>query len=111
DRDAGRAPPPATTSRATDQRRRAAPRGIMNPTIGGPEMATEQHQTPTTSGHAPAHGTRDGHHGGHEGPRGHGNHGGGHTAGKHAGHHTEAFRRRFWWCLLLTVPVVATSHM
>ena len=74
-------------------------------------MATEQHQTPTTSGHAPAHGTRDGHHGGHEGPRGHGNHGGGHTAGKHAGHHTEAFRRRFWWCLLLTVPVVATSHM
>jgi Cu2+-exporting ATPase len=83
----------------------------MNPTIGGPEMATEQHQTPTTSGHAPAHGTRDGHHGGHEGPRGHGNHGGGHTAGKHAGHHTEAFRRRFWWCLLLTVPVVATSHM
>ena len=37
----------------------------MNPTIGGPEMATEQHQTPTTSGHAPAHGTRDGHHGGH----------------------------------------------
>ena len=37
--------------------------------------------------------------------------GGGHTAGKHAGHHTEAFRRRFWWSLLLTIPVVATSHM
>jgi Cu2+-exporting ATPase len=35
--------------------------------------------------------------------------GGGH--GKHAGHHTEVFRRRFWWSLLLSVPVVATSHM
>jgi len=34
-----------------------------------------------------------------------------HGAGKHAGHHTEAFRRRFWWSLLLTIPVVATSHM
>ena len=33
------------------------------------------------------------------------------SAGKHAGHHTDAFRRRFWWCLLLTVPIVATSHM
>ena len=31
--------------------------------------------------------------------------------GKHAGHHTDAFRRRFWWSLALSVPVVATSHM
>jgi P-type Cu2+ transporter len=31
--------------------------------------------------------------------------------GVHAGHHTEAFRRRFWWSLLLTIPIVATSHM
>jgi len=23
----------------------------------------------------------------------------------------EQFRRRFWWCLLLTVPIVVTSHM
>ena len=30
---------------------------------------------------------------------------------KHAGHHVELFRRRFWWSLLLSVPVVATSHM
>ncbi|MCL4292510.1 MAG: copper-translocating P-type ATPase [Acidimicrobiia bacterium] len=30
---------------------------------------------------------------------------------RHAGHHTEAFRRRFWWSLLLTGPVVATSPM
>jgi Cu2+-exporting ATPase len=31
--------------------------------------------------------------------------------GAHAGHRTELFRRRFWWSLLLTVPIVATSHM
>ncbi len=50
-------------------------------------------------------------HEGHE-PSGHGSHhghGGGH--GKHAGHHVEMFRRRFWWSLLLTVPVVLTSHL
>jgi Cu2+-exporting ATPase len=29
----------------------------------------------------------------------------------HAGHHVEQFRRRFWWSLLLTMPIVATSHM
>ena len=34
---------------------------------------------------------------------------GGH--GKHAGHHVEMFRRRFWVSLLLSVPVVVTSHM
>ncbi len=39
----------------------------------------------------------------------HAGHGGGH--GKHAGHHVEMFRRRFWWSLLLTVPLVVTSHM
>ena len=32
---------------------------------------------------------------------------------EHAGHedHAEMFRRRFWWSLLLTVPVVVTSQM
>jgi Cu2+-exporting ATPase len=40
----------------------------------------------------------------------HDGHGAGH-GGAHAGHHVEAFRRRFWWSLLLTIPVVATSHM
>jgi Cu2+-exporting ATPase len=35
--------------------------------------------------------------------------GGGH--GKHSGHHVDMFRRRFWWSLLFTIPVVATSHM
>ena len=36
-------------------------------------------------------------------------HGGGH--GTHAGHHVEQFRRRFWWSLLLTIPIVVTSRM
>ena len=31
--------------------------------------------------------------------------------GTHHGHHVETFRVRFWWSLLLTVPLVATSHM
>jgi Cu2+-exporting ATPase len=30
---------------------------------------------------------------------------------KHAGHDPEAFRRKFWLSLLLTLPIVATSHM
>ena len=38
----------------------------------------------------------------------HGQHGG---HGKHAGHHVEQFRRRFWWTLLLTIPVFITSEM
>jgi Cu2+-exporting ATPase len=38
----------------------------------------------------------------------------GHTGGshdKHAGHDPEMFRRRFWWSLVLTVPLVVTSDM
>ncbi|HUF98515.1 MAG TPA: copper-translocating P-type ATPase, partial [Ilumatobacter sp.] len=30
---------------------------------------------------------------------------------KHAGHDPETFRRRFWLSLLLTIPLVVTSHM
>jgi len=30
---------------------------------------------------------------------------------KHAGHDPDAFRRRFWWTLMLTIPLVVTSHM
>src|SRR5215210_3995206 len=30
---------------------------------------------------------------------------------KHAGHHTEDFLKRFWICVILTVPVLALSHM
>ncbi|MBI4936415.1 MAG: hypothetical protein HY828_21255 [Actinobacteria bacterium] len=55
------------------------------------------------SGHG--HGHDSGHHG--EPQVEHRGHGG------HAGHgdHIGMFRRRFWWSLLLTVPVVLTSHM
>jgi P-type Cu2+ transporter len=31
--------------------------------------------------------------------------------GSHHDHHVEMFRTRFWWSLLLTVPLVVTSHM
>lgn len=34
-----------------------------------------------------------------------------HVHDKHAGHNPEAFRRRFWLTLVLTVPVVASSEM
>jgi Cu2+-exporting ATPase len=39
------------------------------------------------------------------GPTSEGGHGGGH------GDHIGMFRRRFWWSLLLTLPIVVTSHM
>ncbi len=54
-----------------------------------------------THTHAPSSGT-GGAHAAHEDQGGH---------GKHAGHHVEMFRRRFWVSLLLSVPVVVTSHM
>ena len=54
--------------------------------------------------HMTPHEDRHGAHAGHGAPSGHD----GHAA---HGHHAEMFRLRFWWSLLLTVPVVATSHM
>ncbi|MFP5580054.1 MAG: HAD-IC family P-type ATPase, partial [Acidimicrobiia bacterium] len=50
-----------------------------------------------------------GEHAGHGGDRE--GHGKGHGGGGHHGHHVEMFRTRFWWSLLLTVPLVVTSHM
>jgi Cu2+-exporting ATPase len=45
-------------------------------------------------------------------PTDHHDHGGGHGEhGKHAGHDVGMFRRRFWWSLLLSLPVVVTSEM
>ena len=42
----------------------------------------------------------------------HEGHGGGHAGhDKHAGHDPEAFRRKFWLSLALTIPIVVTSHM
>jgi len=51
---------------------------------------------------APAHG----HHAAHDG--GDGDHDG---HDKHAGHHTADFLKRFWICLLMTVPILVLSHM
>jgi Cu2+-exporting ATPase len=48
------------------------------------------------------------HHASHEEGAGHQTHG---DHGAHAGHHVEMFRRRFWWSLLLSIPVVLTSEM
>ncbi|MGK2949408.1 MAG: heavy metal translocating P-type ATPase [Acidimicrobiales bacterium] len=44
---------------------------------------------------------------------GHGHHAGADHGDAHGGHgdHVEMFRRRFWWSLLLTIPLVLTSHM
>ncbi|MCA1824749.1 MAG: copper-translocating P-type ATPase [Frankia sp.] len=44
---------------------------------------------------------------GHPTDGGHGSHG----QGAHEGHHIDMFRRRFWWTLVMSVPIVATSHM
>ena len=61
------------------------------------------------SEHKPSHAALDAHDA-YE-PSGHGNRGRqGAGTGKHAGHHVEMFRLRFWWSLLLTVPVILTSH-
>jgi P-type Cu2+ transporter len=79
----------------------------MNHKVDDVATATAmQHHSEHKPSHAPL-----GAHDGHE-PSGHGNHGRhGAGTGKHAGHHVEMFRLRFWWSLLLTVPVVVTSHM
>jgi P-type Cu2+ transporter len=41
----------------------------------------------------------------------HSDHDGDGGGGGHHGHHVAMFRTRFWWSLLLTVPLVVTSHM
>ncbi|MFI7604953.1 heavy metal translocating P-type ATPase [Micromonospora sp. NPDC049366] len=80
-------------------------------------MSMHPHDPDPPLGH-PDHSGRSGHEG-RGGGRGHGGedggepgHGGGHRGhDRHAGHDPEMFRRRFWLCLVLTVPVVVTSHM
>src|SRR5215218_10119290 len=34
-----------------------------------------------------------------------------HMHDKHAGHHTEDFLKRFWICIVLTIPVLLLSEM
>ncbi|GAB3645424.1 HAD family hydrolase [Glycomyces tarimensis] len=84
--------------------------------------AHEGHEAPHTDHHGGAehgstatdelethkvHGRHEGHaaHGKHESHGGHGGH------DKHAGHDPEAFRRKFWLSLILTIPIVVTSAM
>ena len=75
-------------------------------------MPTQGHEHAQHDAHRAAAGPAAAHHADAArapgGPARHHGHGG-HDA--HAGHHVELFRRRFWWSLLLTVPIVATSHM
>jgi len=49
------------------------------------------------------HASQPDEHADHQHHAGHGGHG--------HGDHVAMFRRRFWWSLLLTIPIVATSHM
>ena len=66
---------------------------------GGPATgATTMTATPGDQG---THQAGSGDHEGHSGHGGHADH----------ADHAEMFRRRFWWSLLLSVPIVATSHM
>ncbi|MDD9371311.1 MAG: heavy metal translocating P-type ATPase, partial [Acidimicrobiales bacterium] len=64
------------------------------------------------SDHQSTHEQHDSHeqHGGHESHDSHDQHGGHGSHGGHAGH-ADMFRRRFWWSLLLTIPLVVTSEM
>ncbi|WP_371746806.1 copper-translocating P-type ATPase [Rhodococcus pyridinivorans] len=77
-----------------------------------PAPAGHEHGTSTQSPPSDEHDAHAGHgehlaHIGHDDPAGHGGH------DRHAGHgaHGEMFRRRFWISLILSVPVVAFSHM
>ena len=52
-------------------------------------------------------------HGSHGDDGGHGHHSQQSAQGHHGGHgdHVAMFRRRFWWSLLLSLPIVVTAHM
>ncbi|WP_435870507.1 heavy metal translocating P-type ATPase [Micromonospora noduli] len=71
-------------------------------------------ETADRHGHDDHRSSREGPHGQpvqpgtHDGHAGHGGHDG---HDKHAGHDPEMFRRKFWLSLVLTVPIVVTSHM
>ena len=74
-----------------------------------PSEPTERHAGHDVSGHGEHDAPAGSGHEGHSKPAGgHESHGMGH--GGH-GDHVGMFRRRFWWSLLLTIPVVVTSHM
>ncbi|WP_238360240.1 HAD-IC family P-type ATPase [Micromonospora fiedleri] len=68
----------------------------------GPHGGHSEHGGGEHGGGERGGGEHGGRHGGHGGRGGH---------DKHAGHDPEAFRRKFWLSLALTVPIVVTSHM
>lgn len=55
--------------------------------------------------HAPPQSNAHAQHNLHSGHEGHGSY------DKHAGHHTHDFLKRFWICLVITVPILLLSHM
>lgn len=64
---------------------------------GNSKQAVATSHTPNTaSNHAHKHHDTGGQHHGHD---------------KHEGHHTADFLKRFWICLVLTVPILVLSHM
>ena len=78
-------------------------------------MRSEQTTSPDVQGHQHGgHPESDHHSADHAGHHAHDDgtaHGGHEGHDKHAGHDPEMFRRKFWLSLVLTVPVVITSHM
>ncbi|MFD6563275.1 heavy metal translocating P-type ATPase [Micromonospora profundi] len=71
------------------------------PALSPPDPDHKRHGTPAAPSPTNKHAGHDKHggqnkHGGHD---------------KHAGHDPAMFRRRFWVCLVLTIPVVLTSHL
>ena len=74
----------------------------MSAATSATESHNELHGQDSASDDLSAHTAhREGHHGRE----------GGHVGGHGHGGHVDMFRRRFWWSLLLTVPIVVTSHM
>lgn len=61
-----------------------------------------EHAHPMTSHGSADHSQHEGSHGDHDPHSGH---------DKHAGHHTTDFLKRFWICLVITVPILLLSHM
>jgi Cu2+-exporting ATPase len=71
------------------------------------DAATGDHASRHAGHHAAS--ASDAAHGPHAGHHGHGAAHDGHDA--HAGHDPDTFRRRFWWTLAASIPIVVTSPM
>src|SRR5512142_179541 len=80
-----------------------------------PKQEGDAHHKGHNHGHAHEHPQAMTHeHGTHGGYAEHREHGTSHEGGGHArheGHSVEGFRKRFWFSLILTVPVVVLSPM